>query len=410
MENLLSELQTELDRMSPKADLSLLRARLEEANQNIRERGILIPNKGTEPLLTGYYYHQFYDWDLYFENIYALYNGESRFCFSNLRAFFALQKRNGFIRRSFGAHRYGYRHPFKPFIAQIMLLGCATEQDYAFADQYFTDVERYLAYYEKRYDSDHNGLCCWVNADASGMDNQNSRVLKNGKGEGVDLNCYLYREYQAMAVLAEKTGRSERAEFFTQKAQQMADAVRKNLWDDQSGFFYDRNEKTGELHKVKGVSGFVPLWAGIATQEQADRLVKEHLINPGEFSVRYPIPTLAKDEPAYSQIDKPSICNWNGPSWIPMNYMVFHGLMHYSFEKEAKSLAFQNAEMALTRNGTTREFYNAETGEGYGCNPFFGWSTLAYYMPVEYLLRYDPTQICDRPVEPLGSTLGVLPL
>ena len=43
-----------------------------------------------------------------------------------------------------------------------------------------------------------------------------------------------------------------------------------------------------------------------------------------------------------------------------------------------------------------REFYNGETGSGQGLNPFWGWSTLAYLMPVEYQLKYDPTDLSKR--------------
>lgn len=396
--------------MTPPATLDVLSNRLQETNRNIQRNGIVTVKKYPEPLLTGYHYHQFYDWDLYFENIYMLYNGVNRFCFSNVEAFFSLQKRNGFIPRAFGRYRWGRHHPFKPFMAQIVLLGCSSQNKYHFARRYFSNLEAYLSYYYKRFDSDRNDLCCWINADASGMDNQNSRVLKNGRGEGVDLNCYLYREYQAMTILAEKLNFQSKADQFRKKAEIIAQQVRDCLWDEETGFFYDKDERSGHLNKVKGISGFVPLWAGIATGEQARRLVKEHLLNPSEFATPYPIPTLSVDSFAYSQTGEqpPSrLCNWNGPAWVPMNYMVFHGLMNYGFADEAKTIAVKTAEMVLVCNHTTREYYNAVTGTGYGCNPFYGWSTLAYYMPLEYLLRYDPTQISDKSTVPLGKYFDV---
>lgn len=390
----------------PELDISQLEKRLEEVNHNISEKGIVYYKKSKDYLLTGYDYLQFYDWDLYFENIYALYNGESHFCFSNLDVFFSLQRRNGFIKRSFGTKHYGARHPFKPFIAQIVLLGCNKTGDFSYADRHLEQIERYLDRYYQKYDHDKNGLCCWVNADASGMDNQNSRILLNGHGEGVDLNCYLYREYMALAVMADKLGYDKKTEEYNNKSQIIKNAINKYLWDEKTGFYYDRNDKNGKLNYVKGISGFIPLWAGAATKEQAERLVKEHLLNKNEFKSQYPIPTLSMDSPAYKQFGTQppcGLCNWNGTLWIPTNYMVFHGLMNYGYMEEAKEIATKTFETVFFKNENTREYYNAVTAEGYGRNPFYGWSTLAYYMPLEFLLEYDSTEISDNSVLPLGE-------
>lgn len=403
---ILSEFDSWISESHPQFTKMQLQNRLNEVNNDIMTKGIVYHKKTNDYLLTGYDYLQFYDWDLYFENIYALYNGESHFCFSNLNHFFKLQKRDGFIKRSFGSKNYGWNHPFKPFIAQTVLLGCNARQDYSYANKHFEQIEKYLQSYYKRYDFDKNELCCWKNADASGMDNQNSRVLRNGHGEGVDLNCYLYREYEALAILAEKIERTEKAELFKRQAEKIKTAINTYLWDEKTGFYYDRYDKTGELHLVKGISGFMPLWAGIATEEQAERLVKEHLRNPKEFASPYPIPALSMDSPAYKQFGTQppnGLCNWNGTLWIPTNYMVFHGLIDYGYMEEAKQIALKTFEAVFFQNNNTREYYNAVTGEGYGRNPFYGWSALAYYMPLECLLQYDPTKMQTQSVHPLGE-------
>ncbi len=73
--------------------------------------------------------------------------------------------------------------------------------------------------------------------------------------------------------------------------------------------------------------------------------------------------------------------------------MIFHGLIRYGFDQAAQ-------ELALDLNPVTREYYNSETGQGYGMNPFWGWSSLAYLMPLEYELHYDPTDLTSaiRPI------------
>ena len=91
-----------------------------------------------------------------------------------------------------------------------------------------------------------------------------------------------------------------------------------------------------------------------------------------------------------------------GPTWIPTNYMAFHGLMKYGYKDAAKELAEKTFEMVLSEDAT-REYYNAENGCGMGLNPFWGWSTLAYFMPLECELGYDPTDLQFADYVPLAN-------
>lgn len=385
-------------------DINGLAKRLSGVNADITAHGIVFSKEAGCSLLTGYDYSQFYDWDLYFENVYQMYNGRYDYCFVNIEAFLDLQETDGFIKRSFGPYSYGSNHMFKPFIAQTVMLGMRQHPDKEWLRKYYDKIVSYEKCWYTRYDKDRNNLCVWMNADHSGMDNQSSRVIGGLVDEGVDLNCYLYREWQALAELARMLGLNRDRKAFLQKAEQVKDAINNLLWDEETGFYYDRLENTGKLNKVKGVSGFMPLYANVASKKQAQRLVNEHLLNEQEFWAKYPIHTLAKDEKAYDQsgAQPPSgRCNWNGTTWIPTNYMVFHGLMNYGYQTEARELATRTYDLVYKQNKATREYYNAENGEGYGRNPFYGWSTLAYLMPLEWELQYDPTRITEKRMFPL---------
>ena len=70
-------------------------------------------------------------------------------------------------------------------------------------------------------------------------------------------------------------------------------------------------------------------------------------------------------------------------------------------------MARRTFKMALDENGTTREFYDADTGKGNGMNPFWGWSSLACVMPLEVELGYDPTEIQTTIQSWLARDLGV---
>jgi neutral trehalase len=220
--------------------------------------------------------------------------------------------------------------------------------------------------------------------------------------EGADLNSYLVRELRAMIILAESLGYSQDCETFREHAGRLGRLVNDLLWHDEDGFYYDRNERTGQPVKVKSVAGFMPLWAGIVPADRAERIIRQHLINPDEFWLAYPIAGYARTEPDYYQERYVSECNWRGTTWVPTNYAVFHGLMRLGYTEIAEQLAYRTFEMAL-REETTREYYNAETGSGQGLNPFWGWSALAYFMPLEFEMNYDPTDVETRGIVPLAS-------
>jgi len=338
------------------------------------------------------------------------YYGVSDFCFSNFKAFLALQQPDGFIPRSFGTKPFGRNQHFKPFLAQIAVLGSQQKGgSYEWLRaSYYEGLKKYLDRWFA-YDGDKNGLPVWDSSDASGMDNQLSRAGRQGSYfcEGTDLACYLYRELECMAFIAGELGKSADKADFQARAVALAKTINDVLWDERDGFYYDRNEKTGQPIRVKSVAGFIPLWAGIAPPEKAKRLVQEHLTNPKEFWLKYPVASYAATEADYFQGTRGG-CNWRGTSWVSANYMIMHGLLRYGFKDVARNLAYRNLEMALERNPTTREYYNADTGSGNGMDPFWGWSSLAYVMPLDVETGYDPTELVPHIRPLLAHDLGVV--
>jgi len=387
-------------------------SRLSQVNADIRLGGIRSLNSingglagiGSE-LLTGYSYGEFYDWDLYFENIYLSYYGIHRYCRTNLEEFLNRQLESGFVSRTLLNPRQ--RQHFKPFLAQTALLGSRQSGSFEWLKwKYYERLKKYLDYWFWYQDFDKNGLCVWDSADHSGMDNQLSRAgeINSMVVEGVDLNCYLLRELQAMAEIAAAIGQHADQQAFTTHAAHLAELINSVFWDENAGFFYDRHERSCELRPIKSAAGLIPLWLGIVPPALAQRLVNNHLRNPNEFWLPYPIASYAKTEPDYYQEKRGDECNWRGPVWVPINYMLFHGLMKQGFQSIAKELAYKTFFMALEEE-TTREYYNAETGCGQGLNPFWGWSSLAYFMPLEYEMGYDPTDISRSRIIPLAKEL-----
>jgi glycogen debranching enzyme len=305
---------------------------------------------------------------------------------------------------------------FKPFLAQIAVLGSRLRgNDFEWIrGEPYGKLKLYVARWFE-YDHDHNGLPVWNSADHSGMDNQWSRagLLNSYQDEGVDLACELVRECQAMSIIASQLGEPADAHAYADHAEHLKHLINDVFWDETDGFYYDRNEKTGQRVKVKSIAGFFPIWAGVATPERAQRLIREHLTNPNEFWLKYPIATYARTEPDYYQgshkglISRGNECNWRGSTWICMNYIMFHGLMDYGYPALAHELAMKTYDLVLEQNPSTREWFNAETGAGEG-HFFWGFSTLGYVMPLEWELQYNPMDL-NGPVRPIVTEhLGIV--
>ena len=125
------------------------------------------------------------------------------------------------------------------------------------------------------------------------------------------------------------------------------------------------------------------MWAGIATKEQAERMVREHLLNEKTFCAAYGVRTLSKMEKMYAIIKSGNPSCWLGPIWGVSNFMVFDGLVKYGYEKEAFDLAVKTITLFgrdIEENGVLHEYYDPETGLGVNNPGFQNWNLLVLNM------------------------------
>lgn len=395
------------------SELVQMRANLFRIN-TLMEKGIQTDADTGKMYFTGYSYNTLYDWDQYFEAIPQIYLGwDTKYIKNGVTIFLDNQQENGFImRRIPGESTKKMRNSsdpnvrlcneqediemVKPFLSQIALLVYKEEFDLSWiTPDYYEKLKKYIIYWITEMDKNNNGLSTWRSGPHSGMDDQVERVGAWGAciSEGVDLNCFLYRECVAFSLISGVLENKDEETFFSHKAEQLKQLIKEKMWCEEDGFFYDLHEKTGQFIRVKSSCGFAPLWAGIATKEQAQRLVSEHLLNPKEFWRAFPISSYAATEQGYREVRKPNDvgCNWRAQTWIPVNYYVLHGLMDYGYLDIAKQLAYKTYEL-INKIGD-REYYNSDSCSGNGLDPFWGWSLLAYFMPLEFELKFDPTKL-----------------
>ena len=385
---------------------------------SLMKNGIMTDKGSGLTYFTGYSYKTLYDWDQYFEGIVQIYMGwPSVYIKNGVLIFLANQNDSGFISRSVpGGSPFQALEHVKPFLAQISLMVYKAygEKDWILEESKFDKLKKYLDYWLYNMDINKNGLSEWMSAPHTGMDNQHERAgyWMDRQCEGVDLNCYLVRECRAFAKLAKLKGKDKLAKEYETIANERTATIQKYLWDEKDGFFYDQklnpkepmakslpgsklNALTNNKSRipVKTIGAFAAIWAGVATPEQAKRMITEHLLNPHEFWTAYPIPALAKSELWYSTVPLTGDlgCSWRANTWMPTNYMLYHASNNYGYGIVASAIAQRTNE--LMQKAGNREYYNSETGEGCGLNPFWGWSLLGHFFNLEESLDWDITSL-----------------
>lgn len=180
---------------------------------------------------------------------------------------------------------------------------------------------------------------------------------------------------EALAEIATEIGREEEAKELTNRAEK----YRKNLqtfWDEETGIFLNKYIDKQELSHRISPTNFYALIAKAATQQQAERMIKEHFYNPDEFWGEWIMPSIARNDTAYTGMDY-----WRGSIWAPMNFLVYIGMCNYDLPKAKKDLAEKSKKLLMTeweKYGYVRENYHAETGTAppYRSDHFYHWGAL----------------------------------
>lgn len=353
-------------------------------------------------------YTQLFDWDTYFMGVALSYDGVSEPLENSVKDFLDFTDENyatmGYTPREIATDAPdALPQMCKPFLAQMALRASQTLKDYDWLLEPSGETRR--TYYLKLGDTldfwesarrSPDGLFRWFNGLESGVDN-NPAVSDDPADttEGVDLQCYVYREYLAMAALAVKLGAPSGARIYQDKARALAELVRQKMWSAQDGMFLNIDARTGQFVRIKTWTNFIPLWVGIATKSQADEMIRAHVLNPREFWSPNGIRTIAATEPHYD----PRSGYWRGPVWVLSNYLVMHGLENYGYKKEALQLANETVALLLRDLRVTsgmNENYNPETGEPDAAGHFVSWDLLAEHMTGEAQNGADPAAISSK--------------
>lgn len=200
--------------------------------------------------------------------------------------------------------------------------------------------------------------------------------------QDVLFNAVIHQADQDLHALALEIGQpGEEIAGWIQAARQSYPAI---FWDHSSGLYLDFDLRTRQPIRVNTAATFLPLFAGLASDEQAGRLVEEHLQNPAEYApdadAPYLLTTTSKSEPAWD-----ARRYWRGPVWIILNWLVSEGLHRYGYHELADKI--KSDSLALMARSGFREYYDPRDGSGCG-SPDFSWSAA---LAIEWLAGIELT-------------------
>lgn len=289
----------------------------------------------------------------------------------------------------------------KPFLCQQSCLVSGLMGSFEWLKDHIGRLERYFACYDRYYLNKKCGLYVWADDVMIGMDNDPATFGRpRFSTANMFLNSFMVMENRSMAKILQALGQEEGSKKYLEKADVLSEAIQKECYDPKDSFFYsvDVDIKTRSydwFHKGLGVfwntlpikvqawTGFLPLYAKIATKEQAEALVRLHINNEETFCSDYGIRSLARDEKMYNLDATNNPSNWLGPIWLVVNYVVFRGLLNYGYREKATELCKKTLYLLgedYRKNGTQHEYYHPETGEPVMNPGFLNWNMLAINM------------------------------
>ncbi len=222
----------------------------------------------------------------------------------------------------------------------------------------------------------------------------------------VCLNSLLYKTEQDLRVMSTLLGRKEEAQVWKRKALDRRTQIMKYLWDEHRGLFFDYDFVAGARSSYEYATTFYPLWAGVASKEQAQAVVHNLALfeQPGGLAMsRYE-----------------SQAQWDYPyGWAPIHLLAVEGLRRYGYDVEANRISNKFLATVVQNfllDHTIREKYDVVSRSeithieaGYTQNVTgFGWTNGVFLELLHQLPPGSAAQL-DAQVNQDGSRLKRLP-
>lgn len=192
----------------------------------------------------------------------------------------------------------------------------------------------------------------------------------------VCLNSLLYKTEKDLEQISLWLGHADDEKKWNRRAEERKKLIAHYLWNEEQGLFFDFNFQTKRMSKYQYASTFYPLWAGLATPEQAKAVVG----NLKAFERPGGLPMSTEESGA----------QWDLPyGWGNIEMVAIDALRRYGYDADADRVSYEFLSTVaenFRRDGTIKEKYNVVTRSseahvelGYEMNVVgFGWTNAAF--------------------------------
>ena len=295
------------------------------------------------------------------------------------------------------------RNQAKPVFGQLALLACDQRGDAKWLEPHFNSILRFYDSWVK-HNSSKIGLLVWGDdVDIGDYNDPTTFGRPFFSSANLLLNCLFYQDLLASAELAGRLGRSADHDRLSSQASELAQRIEKFCWDPRDGYYYTVDvqcvDRRAELipsvprgmdmswrclpTRIQMFTGFLPLWCGIASPQNAQRLVSVNYNADDRLRAQWGVRSLSSRETMYSLEFTSNPSNWLGPVWIIVNYFVWKGLERYGYKMEADALADKTILLLsrdLKADGSLNEYYHPDTGVALSHKGFVDWNLLVLEM------------------------------
>jgi alpha,alpha-trehalase len=196
----------------------------------------------------------------------------------------------------------------------------------------------------------------------------------------IDLNCLIYQyetdiSYIIRTIFNDKLtvtaefcshgdipNRIETSSSWDKKALERKTSIDKYLWNEEKNIYMDYNTKSHKQITIESATCFYALWCGVASPDQAAKLVKHSL---PKFEMVGGLATSNVD--TLPNRGKNMKCHeahqWDYPSgWAPHQIMAWDGLLRYGYHQDAERICYRwlysIMKVFVDFNGTVVEKYD----------------------------------------------------
>jgi hypothetical protein len=184
---------------------------------------------------------------------------------------------------------------------------------------------------------------------------------------------YLVMAEQSLTRLARIVGDEAMAKRREKRIEKSVKAMRKYMWDEESGMFFALKRDSLDKIKETSVGCWMPLLAKIPTKAMAKRIAEN--LESEAYQTPLPIPTMSQNDPRYK-----SNGFWRGDVWTVTNYQIAKGIKSYGYDELAAKIA--DATIANSIKNGVSEHHDSQTGKALGVD-FLGMSCTVVTMMLE---------------------------